>query len=51
MTMGGWRYWGGLQKFLDTHKGGSEKIRGGGALNICIFQNQQEGAAPKKLNC
>ena len=29
---------GGLQKFLDTQKGGSEKIRGGGgALKICIL--------------
>ena len=32
---------GGLQKFLDTRKGGSEKIRGG-ARKICILQNQQE---------
>ena len=39
----------GLQKVLDTWKGGSEKIRGN--LKICILQNQQEGArAPKKLN-
>ena len=38
-----------LQTFLDTQKGGSEKIRG--ASKICIFQNQQEGGgAPKKLN-
>ena len=42
---------GGLQKYLDTQKGGSEKIRGGGAPKICILQNQQEGGgAPKKLN-
>ena len=36
---------GGLQKFLDTQKGGSEKIvgLGGGAPKICIPQNQQEG--------
>ena len=33
---------GGLQKFLDTQKGGSEKNRGGGAPKICILQNQQE---------
>ena len=39
---------GGFQKFLDTRKGGSEKIRG--ALKICILQNQQEGGPPKKLN-
>ena len=32
---------GGLRKFLDTRKGGSEKIRG--APKICILQNQQEG--------
>ena len=32
---------GGLQKVLDTWKGGSEKIRG--APKICILQNQQEG--------
>ena len=38
----------------DTRKGGSEKNvgLGGGALKICILQNQQEGRrAPKKLNC
>ena len=37
---------GGLQKFLDTWKGGSEKIvgpRGGAAPKICILQNQLEG--------
>ena len=28
---------GGLRKFLDTRKGGSEKIRGGGAPKICIL--------------
>ena len=41
-----------LRKFLDTRKGGSEKIvgLGGGAPKICILQNQQEGGAPKKLN-
>ena len=50
---------GGLQKFLDTRKEGSEKIvgLGGGAPKICILQNQQEWGegggeeAPKKLNC
>ena len=31
---------GGLQKFFDTRKGGSEKIRG--SPKICILQNQQE---------
>ena len=40
-----------LRKFLATWKGGSEKIRGGGASKICVIQNQQEGGgAPKKLN-
>ena len=39
----------GLRKFLDSRKGGSEKIRGG-ALKICILQNQQERGARKKLN-
>ena len=45
MTRGG-----GLQKLLDTRKGGSEKTRG--APKICILQNQQEvaGGAPKKMN-
>ena len=32
----------GVWNFLDTRKGGSEKIRGGGAPKICILQNQQE---------
>ena len=32
---------GGLRKFLDTCKGGSEKMEG--APKICILQNQQEG--------
>ena len=48
---------GGLRKFLDIRKGGSEKLRGaggGGALKICILQNQQHegggGRAPKELN-
>ena len=36
---------GGLQKFLDTRKGGSDKIRG--APKICIFQKQQEGGLLK----
>ena len=39
----------GLQKFLDTRKGGSEKIRGRGAPKICILQNQQERACSKKI--
>ena len=39
----GWRYWGGLQNLLDTHKGGSEKIRVGGAQKFMMLQNQQEG--------
>ena len=35
---------GGLRKFLDTWKGGSEKIvgLGGEAPKICILQNYQE---------
>ena len=45
---------GGLRKFLDTRKGGSEKIvgLGGEAPKICILQNYQERGrgAPKKLN-
>ena len=43
---------GGLRKFLDTRKGGSEKIvgLGGEAPKICILQNYQERGrgAPKK---
>ena len=34
---------GGVRKFLDTRKGGSEKIvglGGGGTPKICILQNQ-----------
>ena len=38
---------GGLRKFLDTRKGGSEKIRGGGAPKTCILQNQQDGGLLK----
>ena len=36
-----------LQKFLDTQKGGSDKIvgLGRGAPEICILQNQQEGGS------
>ena len=54
MTMGYEDIEGRLRKFLDTRKGGSEKIvgLGGESLKICILQNQQErgGGAPKKLN-
>ena len=41
-----------LRKFLDTQKGGSEKIvRLGGAPKICMLKNQKEGeGAPEKLN-
>ena len=35
-----------LQKFLDSQKVGSDKIRG--ALKICILQNQKKEGAPKK---
>ena len=40
MTRGEWRYWGGLWKFLDTRKGGSENLYtskstgGGGSYKI-----------------
>ena len=40
---------GGLQKFLDTRKGGSEKIRGGGSDYLYTL-NPKGGGAPKKLN-
>ena len=40
MTRGGEVFEGGLQKFLDTRKGGSKKW--GGAPKICILQNQEE---------
>ena len=44
MTRRGWRYWGGLQKFLDTQKGGSEKIRGRGLRKFVYFKtNRREG--------
>ena len=36
---------GGLRKFLNTRKGGSKKLGGGGARKICILQNQQEGGS------
>ena len=44
MTRGDDDIEGGLQKFLDTQKGDSEKIveLGGGAPKICTLQNQQE---------
>ena len=44
MTRGDDDIEGGLQKFLDTEKGESEKTveLGGGAPKICILQNQQE---------
>ena len=36
----------GAPKIFRHPKGGSEKIRGGGAApKICILQNQQEGGA------
>ena len=43
MTRGGMKILrGGAKKFLDTRRGGSEKIvaLGGRALKICILQNQ-----------
>ena len=42
MTRGDEDIEGGLRKFLDTRKGASENIRGGGTPKICILQNQQE---------
>ena len=41
---------GGLGKFLDTRKGGSEKIRGGGSKNLYTLNLTGGGGAPKKLN-
>ena len=41
----------GLQKFLDTRKGGSEKIRGwGGSENLYTSKPTGGGGTPKKLN-
>ena len=40
---------GGLRKFFDTRKGGSEKIRGG-SENLCTLNPKGGGGAPKKLN-
>ena len=48
MTRGDEDIEGGLRKFLDTRKGGSEKIRGG-SENLCISK-PTGGGAPKKLN-
>ena len=39
---------GGIRNFLDTQKGGSEKIRGG-SENLYTL-NPKGGVAPKKLN-
>ena len=39
---------GGVRKFLDSRKGGSEKIRGG-SENLYTF-NPKMGGPPKKLN-
>ena len=45
MTRGDENIEGRLRKFLDTLKGGSEKIAGlgRGPRKICILQNQQQG--------
>ena len=48
MTRGDEDIEGELLKFLDTQKGGSEKIRGG-SENLYTF-NPKGGGAPKKLN-
>ena len=39
----------GLRKFLDTRKGGSEKIRGGGGLQKFVYlkTNRREGGLLK----
>ena len=41
---------GGLRKFLDTRKGGSEKNvgLGGEALKFVYFKTNRRGGAPKK---
>ena len=41
---------GGLRKFLDTRKGGFEKIRGG-SENLYTLNPKGRGGAPKKWNC
>ena len=43
---------GGLRKFLDTRKGGSEKIRGGGggSENLYTLNPKGGGGLLKKLN-
>ena len=44
---------GGLRKFLDTRKGGSEKIRGGGRGSENLYTSKptgEGGGAPIKLN-
>ena len=38
---------GGLQKFLDARKGGSEKIRGGGLQKFVYFKNNRRGGLLK----
>ena len=43
MTRGGWRYWGGRRKFLDTRMGGSEKIRRGGGGSKNMYTSKPTG--------
>ena len=50
MTRGDKDIDGRLRKFLDTRKGGSEKIRGGGGSENLYTLNPKGGGAPKKLN-
>ena len=50
MTRGGEDIEGGLRKFLDTRKGGSEKIRGGDSENLYTSKPTTGGGSPKKLN-
>ena len=38
---------GGLRKFLDTRKGGSEKIRGGGLRKFVYFKTNRKGGLLK----
>ena len=49
MTRGDEDIEGGLQKFLDTRKGGSEKIRGGGLQKFVYFKTNRRGGVPKKI--
>ena len=43
----GWRYWGGLRKFVDTRKGALKKLGGGGCENLYTSKPTGEGARTK----